>query len=154
MTAPDQQRPMAVNWRNMKQLIGIVFFFLLCCQQSIAQSLDDLAAKAEQDIADRFASFGLEGMRGQLVAPGKNDEEKDRIIMTAVRELARCYVTTSIEFAEEKDLSAETLLRWQAGWELSEADRDTMTRLDDNAFRKSQEPCKKAFLDALPMRVG
>lgn len=138
----------------MKHRLGTAVLLLLCWQQTNAQLSVDLIAKAERDIADQFSSFGLEGMRRQLVAPGKSDEEKDEIIMAAVRNLAKCYVSTSIKFADDYGLSAESLLRWQAGRELAEADRDTMTRLDDSAFRASQKPCKEAFLDALPLKVG
>ena len=134
----------------MNKLFGTAILLSVCCQQANAQLSEDIIRNAERDIADRFASFGLAGMRGQLIAPGKSDDEKDQIIMAAVHKLANCYVSTSIEFAEDNGLSAESLLRMQAGWELTEADRDTMAQLDDNAFRAFQKPCKEAFLDALP----
>lgn len=127
---------------------------LVLFQQAHAQLTEEFVADARRDIANRFALSGIEGIRRQLIAPGKNDAEKDEIIMTAVHALANCYVLTSIQFAEDNELSAESLLRLQAGWELTEADRDTMVRLDGNAFRAFQRPCKEAFSDALPLKVG
>lgn len=138
----------------MKYILGFAVLVLAGSSAGIAESLEDTAAAAERDIAARFASFGLDGMRRQLYAPGKTDEEKDEIIRAAVQELAKCKVSTSIEFAEDYGLSSVSLLRWQAGWDLTEADRDTITRMDDNALRKKQETCNKAFMDALPKQFA
>ena len=138
----------------MRQTTFSVILVLTLSCSALAETLEEMAAAAVKSMEEEFASHGLDMLRQQLHAPGKSDAEKQAIIDAAVKELAECRVATSIEFAEEYSLSAETLLRWQAGWELTEVDRDTLTRMDDAAFRRKQAPCKEAFMDALPTKLG
>lgn len=135
----------------LSHLLGAAIVTVSAAPLAIADTLEE---RAVRDIATAFAEPGLEALRAQLYAPGKSDEEKNRMIEDAVQALAECKVEKTVVFADEHQLSATSLLRWQARWQLTPADQDTLARLDTTAFRAAQAPCSEAFLEALPVRVS
>lgn len=139
-------------WRSGPLLVALVSVLLPAT--GVADELAEVASAAETAIVARMVDLGLDGILRQLDAPGKSREEKQAMIDRAVGELARCKVETGLEYARIHDLSAISMLRLLAGWELTDADRHTMEQLRVSDLLAFQRRCDEAFGRALPTRRG